>query len=774
MNQKAPLYSFTQATEKADEDQIEYNGRTPHILDTSILEYITEAYIALDHQWYIISFNRQTTQLMQDSQQDLFGKNFWECFPEIVGTSFYRRCLEAAITGKTAQFEIRTSHRQKWFRIHILPSAEYITIFLSDITAQKQAEEQLRFQANILQHIRDSVIVIDLQGKITYWNEGAGRIFGFTQEEMVGQNVALLFPYVEVPLLERGLQKIAEGQDYTSQWQKRRQDGTEVWIEVKVTLLHNEQGKACGFIGIAKDISQRKLAEDQVRHSEKHFRALIENSADAIGLVTAQGIFLYASPSTQRLLGYLPEELVGRNAFGGLIHPDDLEQTRYVFAAILKEPDKSFGCEYRLRHKDGSWRWMEGSAMNLQDDSHVAAIVVNYRDISGRKLLEEELRRSKDQLEAILKNAGDGILVQDVTGKTIYVNQTVASRLAFASIDAMLAAEPYSFLEWFDVTDEDGQPFDPAHFPGRRAVMGEDNPQVTIRYIHKYTQEVQWNLIKSTLVCERNRTPLFVISVMQDITQLKELEQRKDEFIMHISHELRTPLTALSGFLQIINDFRSQLDESTMTTFLSRSLENCEELTLLVNEVLEVLQFKHDTKPAPAEALPLPLIIHEVIAQLGPRKEQEYLLHLDIPEEITVWANRQHLYQVLRNLLSNVFKYAPKQTPVTISALIQEDSAHRATAAPSVIVSIQDAGPGIPLAEQQQLFEKFSRLKRDLASPVRGTGLGLYICKQLVEQMGGRIWVESSGHHGDGSRFCFTLPGNSPYIHSSVQKRAEV
>ncbi|MEO8972073.1 MAG: PAS domain S-box protein [Ktedonobacteraceae bacterium] len=768
INHKATLHSSTMEQANATGEQNEYSLQTSNGLDTTIIEHIIEAYVALDYQWKIIFYNRQTTQLIQDSPQDLSGKDFWEWFPEIVGTSFYHICMVAAATGNTAQFEARVPHLQKWFRVHIFPSPEYISIFFSDITAQKLAEEQLQFQANILQHIRDSVIVTDLQGTITYWNEGADRIFGFTQEETVGQNVALLFPNIEAPLLTRGLQQIAKGQDYASQWQKRRQNGTEIWIEVKVTLLHNKQGKACGFIGIAKDISQRKLAEDQVRYSEKRFRALIENSADAIALMTAQGIFLYASPSTQRVLGYLPEELLGRRAFGELVHPEDIAQTQHAFAALLQEPGKSLNCEFRLRHKDGTWRWIEGSGLNLQDDPHVAAIVANYRDITERKLLEEELRHSKDQLEAILKNVGDGILVQDVTGKIIYVNQTAASRLGFATTDDMLASKSYAFLEWFDVTDEDEQPFDPSHFPGRRAILGEDNPQVTVRSVHKYTHKVQWHLIRSALVCERNHTPCLVISVMQDITQFKELEQRKDEFLMHISHELRTPLTALSGFLQIINDFRSQLDDSTMTTFLSRSLENCQELTLLVNEVLDVLQFKHDTKPAPAETISLHFIVREVIAQLGPRKEQEYLLRLDIPEQVTVWANRQHLCQILRNLLSNVFKYAPKQTPVTISAMVQENSAHGITSVPSVIIIIQDAGPGIPLAEQQQLFEKFSRLKRDLALPVRGTGLGLYICKQLVEQMGGRIWVESSGRRGDGSRFCFTLPGNSPDILSST------
>lgn len=758
---QSTLHSATIAQAKAVEERDEPIVQTPNGFDTTIIEHITEAFVALDYQWHIISYNRQTTQLIPDSQADLFGKNFWECFPKTVGTSFYHRCLEAAATGKTAQFEAKVPHFQKWLHIHIFPSAAYIAIFFSDITAQKQAEEQLRFQANILQHIRDSVIVTDLEGKITYWNEGADRIFGYTPEEMTGQNVALLFPNVDAAQVASGLGYIASGQDYSSQWQKRRQDGTEIWIEVKVTLLRTEEGEASGFIGVAKDVSQRKFAEDQVRRSEKRFRALIENSADAIGLVSAQSIFLYASPSTQRVLGYLPEELVGRNAFGELVHPDDIEQIRLVFAALLQEPGKSFSCEYRLRHKDGSWRWIDGNAINLLDDPSVAAIVANYRDITERRLLEEELRRSKDQLEAILKNAGDGIIVQDITGNFIYVNQTAVSRLGFATTDDMLAAEPYSFLEWFDITDEEGKPFHPSRFPGRRAIMGEDNPQVTIRYVHKYTQEVHWNLIKSTLVREPDSTPLLVISVMQDITQFKELEQSKDEFIMHISHELRTPLTALSGFLQIINDFRSQLDEFTMTTFLLRSLENCQELTLLVNEVLDVLQFKHNTQTALAEALSLHFIVREVIAQLGPRKEQEYQLQLDIPEQIMVWANRQYLCQVLRNLLSNVFKYAPKQTPVIITAVVQEGFTLENASIPPVTISIQDAGPGIPLAEQQQLFEKFSRLKRDLASPVRGTGLGLYICKQLVERMGGRIWVESSGRRDDGSRFCFTLPGNS-------------
>ncbi|HLJ35240.1 MAG TPA: PAS domain S-box protein, partial [Ktedonobacteraceae bacterium] len=232
INHNSTLRVTTVAQTEAVGDQNEYGVRTLPAFSTTILKPIIEAYIALDHEWHIISFKQQTAQIKQNSREDLLGQKLWECFPEIVGTMFHQKCLEAAATGNTAEFEAKASHLPKWFRIHIFPTAEYITIFSRDITAQKQAEEQLRFQANILQHIHDSVIVTDLQGTITYWNDGADRIFGYTPEEMVGQNISLLFPGVDPPLLAHGLQKIADGQDYSDQWQKRRQDGSEIWIEV--------------------------------------------------------------------------------------------------------------------------------------------------------------------------------------------------------------------------------------------------------------------------------------------------------------------------------------------------------------------------------------------------------------------------------------------------------------------------------------------------------------------------------------------------------------
>ena len=179
-------------------------------------------------------------------------------------------------------------------------------------------------------------------------------------------------------------------------------------------------------------------------------------------------------------------------------------------------------------------------------------------------------------------------------------------------------------------------------------------------------------LIKSTAVFETDGTPIFVISVLQDITQFKELEKRKDDFILNVSHELRTPLTAISGFLELLKEHHTRIDAAKQDIFLSRALENCQELTNLVNVVLDTFHVKQKPEPIQAEKLLLAPCVHEVLEQLDPRITQKFLIQVAMPEQLTVWAEKRALQQILRNLFSNAFKYAPQQTPLVISAALDE------------------------------------------------------------------------------------------------------
>jgi len=237
--------------------------------------------------------------------------------------------------------------------------------------------------------------------------------------------------------------------------------------------------------------------------------------------------------------------------------------------------------------------------------------------------------------------------------------------------------------------------------------------------------------------------------------QQREINALKDQFLLNVSHEFRTPLTVLGGYLELLDEHYAHLNPEERIQALQEALKSKEELRSLVDRMLDAAQIAGDIPLAKSRLVNVRQVVQEALAHLTPLHVQNYTILMDIPEHIMAWADPQFLHQVLNNLLSNIFKYVPEQTEIHIDA-------EQADPATPVLLSIQDAGPGIPSSELPLLFEKFVRLKRDLASTTRGTGLGLYICKQLVEAMGGRIWVESPGRAKVGSRFCISLLPDSP------------
>ena len=267
------------------------------------------------------------------------------------------------------------------------------------LAAHEEQSWEIEYLASLAQCISDAIISTDMNFNIRSWNEAAEALYGWKKDEVIGKSVFDLIP-VDYPGASREeLMKLVFARGY---WKgeviHKRRDGTRLTIFAATSLVKDSTGNVIGLVSVNRDITAARRAEEMQQASEKRFRAMIENSADAIALVDMQGAVVYASPSTERMLGYAPEELLGRLLFE-FIHPDDLTRVVTVFAGILGEPGRSLTVEYRLRHKDGSWRWMEGSGTNLLHDPAVGAIVGNHRDITERHLVEEEreqLERRKD------------------------------------------------------------------------------------------------------------------------------------------------------------------------------------------------------------------------------------------------------------------------------------------------------------------------------------------------------------------------------------------
>jgi len=237
--------------------------------------------------------------------------------------------------------------------------------------------------------------------------------------------------------------------------------------------------------------------------------------------------------------------------------------------------------------------------------------------------------------------------------------------------------------------------------------------------------------------------------------QLQELDQLKDQFMITASHELRTPLTSVQGYLELLVQFGASLPSEQQQEFLQKAQRACDELVLLLSNVMDTsrLEIEAGIRPAHFERVILQEVISDVITLIEPQVTHEKReVYLYLPGQIAVKADPARLRQVLLNLSMNALKYSHTSTPIAFAARTFSDSR------PCAILSVSDKGKGIKPQDQAQIFERFVRLESDLNSTVRGSGLGLYISRRLIEAMDGKIWVESSGIPGMGSTFHIQLP----------------
>jgi signal transduction histidine kinase len=251
----------------------------------------------------------------------------------------------------------------------------------------------------------------------------------------------------------------------------------------------------------------------------------------------------------------------------------------------------------------------------------------------------------------------------------------------------------------------------------------------------------------------------------------QESERLKNHFLMTASHELRTPLTAVQGYLELLGSYDDTLDAQLRQHFITNARRAADELVLLLGNIMDTSRVDQDRVSLKLSAVPLNKTAQAILEILEPTIAREQRpVEISIDDTLLVWADDLRLRQILLNIVSNALKYTPPPTKIALHATIVDwQQLHQylpdgmtlppcPTSAQFCLVAIRDWGPGIDPKDQRNLFVKFMRLSNALNSPQRGAGLGLYLCRQLTNAMGGRIWVESRGIEGEGTTFYVALP----------------
>jgi PAS domain S-box-containing protein len=389
------------------------------------------------------------------------------------------------------------------------------------------ADEQIVI---LVDNISEAVIAMNHDYRIVYFNAAAEKIFGFRANEIMGQPLDLLLPERLAEIHRQHIREFMAAPQTIgmmknrSELVARRKDGTE--FPVKIGLSKIAQGGEEFCTAIVADITELARAEEALRTSDEKFHALIEHSSEAITLVDAHGIVFFASPAGERIFGIARQEVLGRPVFKW-VHPADLEQAHQVFVKCASEPGSTQTGEFRL-HKDETCRWIEAIGTNLLEVPAVHAIVINFRDITERKQMEQALHEREERLRLITDNVSDLITLVDLTSKRQYVSPAHARLLGYP-VEELTGKSVLSLVH-------------PEDIDRVRAALTEGLRTRTTQHAEFRVRHVDghylWLEAVGKLLLDQQGSPLGTVISGRDITEHKQ-RQREIEAIAIIATALR-------------------------------------------------------------------------------------------------------------------------------------------------------------------------------------------------------------------------------------------
>jgi PAS domain S-box-containing protein len=608
-------------------------------------------------------------------------------------------------------------------------------------TERALATERL-FVAATLDSVPALVAVLDTAGRTVRMNQSCATLTGLSLADAVGR------PFVEDVLesedrhwVAARLREAASGQvsgPHETVW--RIAGGNTRRVSWTLRPLQGPNEEIQYIIVTGQDVTEQRETEKALHSSEARYREVVENSLGFIFTCSMEGRFTSLNAFTAETLGYRAEALVGR-AVADLLDRQGSADFQVCLRSL--ESSEEWQGALALRRSDGVYRRIAFRSRRMQLPGERPFVLNHGIDITEQHEAEQALHMATRQRELILESVGDGIYGIDLDGRITFVNQAGAAALG-CTPEQLTGRDMHQVIHH---THADGTPYSRSTSPILQALRRCESIRMR--------DEVFWRNNQTAFPVEYSANPILengrvsgMVVAFRDVSERRRLEKMKDEFISTVSHELRTPLTSLRASLGLIASGSLDRRPEKQHQMVEMAIANSDRLIRLVNDILDFDRVGKGKLPLdrlPVEAM---VLLRRAADVAYPQANQAHItLRIEAPP-MQVLADEERILQVLNELVANALKFSQSDTTIRLSA--------HPSAEGQVTFSVDDQGRGISPEKLERIFDRFQQGDASDSRALGGTGLGLALCRSIVEQHGGRIWAESTP--GMGSKFQFTLP----------------
>jgi len=651
----------------------------------------------------------------------------------------------------THQFRLKNSNGiYLWFEVRgkifidkdgkkkILCVSRDITEIKSKEKELKDSEEKFRMLFN---NINDAIVIVDMEGKVIECNQTSYERLGYTKEEFLNMTpMDFDTPQYAEGVLDRIQGVLQEGAS-SYEVDHMRKDGKIVPVEIN-SIKINFQGKTA-ILSVARDITERKKAEKELKDSEAKYRSIIDNSGSNIFVYDKDGFYEFVNKQAAESFGRKPENFVQKSLFD-LFSRDLVEEylkinQKIIESGIGRQYERTFDIENEPRTfliNDQAVKDSEGKGIY---------IVSSSVDITERKLIEQRLKESEEKYRLLFNNFPIGIGLSTIEGQVIDYNEAMGELTGYTKEELNKLGIPAIY------TDQN----EPSKAVNLLREFGKLR-DYEIKFKRKDNTEFYGSLSLDLIEIKGVE---IIQSTLKDITEKKEAELElirlnnlKSELLRRTSHELKTPLVSIKGFSDLLLEVhRDKLDDYVVST-IDEIKQGCLRLEALISDILKTSELESGAIELKKSREDLSFLIRLCVNEVrGFSDLRNQSIELEIHEKVELDFEKEQIHQVISNLLNNAIKYTPRNGKIQIKSQIQNEN---------ISISVKDNGIGLSLNDRNQLFKQFGKIERfgqGLDVIPDGSGLGLYISKKIIELHGGEIWVESEGMNR-GSTFYFTLP----------------